>query len=479
MLALRIQLIADVVRAVPRADQLRILLENADLISEEVRHIPELAHLDTLRSVVDALPSARSAAVGQNILSDSKLGKLEPRTTRVIAELSLRFARERSAETDEVLRGMHMQGILPIESLPEDLQQWVHAEKMADLLIQRPETVLRPLEEAMDSARFHALMQMLERAMRTLAKRGEALALLVPLSWIRKLQGARGEIAKAALRSLEDPNVLVPVGATLLNGAGDARDAAHAVLVLMGATGARALFMARTQESPDAGGRSRFVATMKRIGSPAWPVLSAALSRVQPDAEGHFDAPLAEDVLRALPEVQDEQIGALVARLMKQGGPSVCRAAATSLASLWGQRSKPLLVAVLDNEDEGVRIAALTALRKVGGVDDNVVQRVAKMLGKGGSDMRAAAAAALADTLPHARPQAVALLKQAVLPQNKGVLARIRGPAALEEDPLVAVALCRAILTIGGPEAREIVIARANLSETSLKQQLLDLAQAG
>ena len=118
----------------------------------------------------------------------------------------------------------------------------------------------------------------------------------------------------------------------------------------------------------------------------------------------------------------------------------------SALASLWGQRSKPLLVAVLDNEDEGVRIAALAALRKVGGVDENVVVRIEKMLNKGGGDLRAAAAAALADTLPHARAHAVAILRQALLPQAKGMLARIRGPAAATEEPLLVLALSLEVL---------------------------------
>ncbi len=475
MLALRMHLIADVVRAVPRPDQIRILLENADLIAEEVRHIPELARLDTLRSLVDALPLGRVAQVGQTILVDWKAAKVEERTKKVTAEISLRFARDRSPDGDDVLRGLHTHGILPIENLPEDLQQWVHAERMADLLIQRPETVLRPLDGQMDPARFQQHILMLERAMRTLAQRGEALALSVPLSWIRKVQGARGEIARGALRSLEDPAVLEPVGRTLFVGVGDARDAAHAVLVLTGSAGARALFMARCKETVDAGARVRFVATMKRIGSPAWPVLTAALEYVQPSHDGHVDAALAEDVLRALPEVQDEQIGALVARLMRHGGPPVCRAAATALASLWGQRSKPLLVAVLDNEDEGVRIAALAALRKVGGVDDNVVVRIEKMLGKGSTDLRAAAAAALADTLPHARARAFAIVRQALLPQAKGVLARIRGPGAPTDDALVVLALGRAVLALGTPDAREILQARAVQADEPLRAQLLDL----
>jgi len=445
MLELRMQLIADVVRALPRPDQVRILLENADLIANEVRHVPELATCETLRSLVDALPRARAAQVAQAILADAARESSPPpstdeRTRGVLPELTQRFVRDRSPETDHVLKAMHERGVLSLETLPEDLQEWVHAERTAELLIAHPQAVLGPLDGQIETSRFRAHMVLLERALPTLAQRGEARSLSIALAWLRRLQGPRAEMARSAARALEDPEVLEPVGRALFHGVGDSRDAAHAVLVLTGATGARALFMARSKEALDQGARARFVGTMRRIGRVAWPTLVTAMEYVQPTSEGHFDAALAEDVLRALPEVQDDQTGALVSKLMRHGGPQVCRAAAAALATLWGARARPLLVAVLDNEDDGVRIAALGALRKVGGVDEHVAERVEKMLAKGGNDLRAAAAAALADVPPRARDQAIAILKRALVPQTKGVLARFRDPAsAIEQEPVVVL----------------------------------------
>jgi hypothetical protein len=140
----------------------------------------------------------------------------------------------------------------------------------------------------------------------------------------------------------------------------------------------------------------------------------------------------------------------------------------------------PLLVAVLDNEDDGVCITALTALRKVGGIDENVLSRIDRILTKGGSDLRAAAAAALADTPPRAQPQAVAVLRRALVPQTKGMLARIRGPAAgVEQDTVVVLALVRTVLAIGGPEGREAVEIRAAHAEEPLRSQILDLMPRG
>src|SRR5262249_11334416 len=150
------QLIADVVRALPRPDQVRILLENADLIADEVRHVPELAKYDTLRGLVDALPRLRSASVAEDLLKDTST--LTERARPVLDELTDRFVRDRSPETDALLTQVHAKGLLSLERLPGDLQQWVHAEQQADLLAQRPDQVLRPLEGQIEAARFRQQM---------------------------------------------------------------------------------------------------------------------------------------------------------------------------------------------------------------------------------------------------------------------------------------------------------------------------------
>jgi serine/threonine-protein kinase len=472
MLQLRLQLIADVVRALPRPEQVRILLENADLIADEVRHVPELAKYDTLHGLIDALPRVRAASVAELLIKDGA----GERSHRVLDGLTQRFVRDRSPESDEILKKMHAKGALALEMLPEDLQAWVHGERQADLLVQRPDHVLRPLEGQIEASRFRQQMALLERSCTTLAERGEARALSIVLAWLRRLQGPRAEMAGAVVRSLEDPALLEPIARVLFTGVGDSRDAALAVLVLLGSTGARALYMARTRGELDGGARARFVATMRRIGRAAWPTLIAAIERVVPMQGTELDAGLAEDLIRALPEVQDEQVGANVAKLIRIGHGAVVRAGVTALATLWQQRARPLLVAVLDNEDEGVKIAALTALRKVGGIDEHVIGRIEKMVGKGTVDLRAAAAAALADAPSPIRDRAIAVLRRALVPQTKGVMAMLRGAErTVDQEPLVVLALARAVLAIGARAGIEAVEARAAYAEEPLRSQLREL----
>jgi serine/threonine-protein kinase len=466
------QIIMEIVRALPHTEQVVLLLMNADAIAD-VR-IAEQSSLDVVHEIVFALPRARAAHVADAVLSESSRGKNE-RTHRVLRELSSRFVAERSPDSDELLKTMHKQKLVPLEALPDDLQTWMHAERMAEILVRRPDAILRPLDSQFDAMRFAAELSLLERAAVMLAQRGEARPLSVVLSWIHRLTGSRAEMAESLWRSLEDPALLEPIARTLFSGAGEVQMAAHTVLALMGATGARALYMARAKEvEPDLPARARFAATMRGIGRPAWPVLVTALEHAALPNVAH-EPSLAEDLIRALPEVQDEQLGALVVGIMRHGSPTVVRAGVTALATLWGQRARPLLVAMLDNEDDAIRIAALAALRKVGGIDEAVIERCGRMLARGSIELRAIAAAALGDASPRVREAASLVLKQGLIAQ-KGVLARLRGPTnPVENEPTVVLAIARALVAIGGSDGAHTVRTRAQYTEGPLAKELFEL----
>src|SRR5262249_38275377 len=148
----------------------------------------------TLRGLLDAFSRGRVAGVAELVARDVPPGKtglehLGDRTRRIVPDLTARLVRERSPEVDVVLKQMHARGGLPLEQLPPDLQAWVHAERQAELLVQRPDMVLRPLEGQIEAARFQEQMAMLERACTSLASRGEARALSIVLAWLRRLSG--------------------------------------------------------------------------------------------------------------------------------------------------------------------------------------------------------------------------------------------------------------------------------------------------
>ena len=191
---------------------------------------------------------------------------------------------------------------------------------------------------------------------------------------------------------------------------------------------------------------------------------------------GDEDASLAEDVLRALPEIDDERVGGLVSRLLRHRAPTVRRAAATALAGPWGPLARVSLLSALDDPDEAVRVVALSGIRKVTPIDLEVVRRVEKFLsvpGTAGDNVCAVAASLLGDAVADAREEAVTALLHAIEPRSRSVVARLTGgPPAGFESPFVVETLARSLLTIGGDRGRDAVQKRANRSPDPLKSKL-------
>ena len=496
---LRAQLASEAVRALGRYQDTRALLTHSDLIELANATTRGAADFDLLAALIAALPRARAIQVAALALQEiqqrhTPLGlkrassgqiPLGRAPHEILATLRARFLRNRSVEADAILRQMHQRGLVKVGELPPDLQKWIHAEQQTAQLIESADDTLSPLSDVTDLQRFTNEVATLERSMVMLAQRGQAAALWAAVSSLKSLagvgapaEGSREAIAAAALRSLEDPALLTPIAEGLLTGALDQREPSRAVLVHAGGAGAHALHTARSR-TIDPGARPRFVGTVREIGAAAWPAVAAALEQMQTAEAGAFDPALAEDVLRAVPDVKDEHAGTVVARFVRQGGPAVCKAAVGALATLWGPRARPLLVGVLDNPDEGVRLAALGALRKVGGIDENVTARIDRiMTSPSGDDLRATAAAALADATPAARPVASAALRRALSPPIRGVLSRLRGTASPPQATLVALAIARALLALDGAAAHAAIEERAVVSDEPLRTSLHELLGA-
>ena len=505
---LRVQLIGDVVRALSRPSDVKLLLANADLVAHQVEHMPEFLGLSVLEALIAALPRARCIQVAGLILTELEEAARErladpagaPGTSSshpavganagrtMIQVISARFLHDRSVESDDLLRLLHARSLLSLPELPPDLQAWIRAEQQAEHLFANPDNVLRAINGVTDITQFASEIVTLERSARTLARRGQAVALWAVVSWLkqyarRAVPGvkSREAIAARALRSIEDPTMLASIAAALLTGPPEGRDAARLLIVHSGVAGAHAMYAARAKIGSDASARPRFVAAIREIGRAAWPALAAAIERAQPVPNVPFDAALAEDLLRAVPELQDDQAGSIVTKFVRHGGPAVCKAAVTALGMLWGARARPLLVGIMDHTDDGVRLAALGALRRVGGIDENVVGRIDRLLSRAvpaGDDLRAGAAAALADATAPAHPAAIALLRRALLPHGRGVLAVLRGAVGPQDNPLVILAIARALIAMTGPAGVKAVEERAAKSENPLREQLLDLLDA-
>src|SRR4029079_8237603 len=124
--------------------------------------------------------------------------------------------------------------------------------------------------------------------------------------------------------------------------------------------------------------------------------------------------------------------------------------ALAAIVPLWGERARKPLMDALEFAEEPARIVAVTELRRIRGIDEQavgVIERFLTMKGSASEELRAAAAAALADVLPIARTRAIALLTKGI-EGKRGVIAMLRGDGGSDESVMVTEAMARSLLAL-------------------------------
>ena len=363
-------------------------------------------------------------------------------------------------------------------------QHRVVAERHADALAENPAPTLLAIDKLTDPARYAAAMAQLARVMQVMAERAYVESLWQILNHLDKhAKGAvpsntsREGLAAYALHSLKEPEVLEPVARTLFTGKQQARESARGVLVAAaGAAGAEALCRARVAAEAGQGNRPRFVAALKEIGPRAAPAIARALARLTEPKEG--DQELAEDLLRAVPAIADKELAAQVSRFVTSLEAPVRRAAVGALTGVAGNKAVDQLVTALADADEGVRVAALAGLRRLGAVTREVVEQIGIITGpklETSEELRAAALAALADVKPDARAPAFSVLMAALEPRSTTFVGILRGDTAARDSGLVVETAAAAMLKVGGAEGRKLVERRMNASKGEVKERLAKL----
>jgi hypothetical protein len=492
---LRTALIGDVTRTLRTPEQVKLLLTSWDLIAAGLVDA-ETDDLDISAALVGSLAHPMLLRVASLILIDMERVATAPSSgagsalpganvRQLMHVIGSRFVRERTIESDDVLRELHSRAVLSFPELPEDVQLWVLAEQQAGALAKDPEPMLRVLDTVFDVPRYAREVTTLSRALRVLARRGEVAALwpIVVRLEQRHARGAapgdetREGLAAGALASLADADVLTPVATVLLTGPGSLRDAAQGVLVAAGGAGARALCSVRAHGGEVV--RARFVEAMRELGAASKKPLAGLLEWITGTAGGDADAALVEDVLRALPEIDDARVGMAAAALLRHRAPPVRRAAVGALSSPWGPQARAVLLNALEDADEGVVVAALTGLRRVGVIDRDTVRRVEHIFASGAPENTCAVAASLLGAvIPEARADAVEVLCAALQPKARGVVARVTGaPPTGKTSAFVIETIARALLAIGGERGRSMVEARAAKSTGVDKEILVSLLE--
>lgn len=368
-----------------------------------------------------------------------------------------------------------------LEDKQDSYSQFLHgmasgekrAAEVSGSLARDPKTWLTKLIEERDARVVDKMLTEVEGAARILAQRADAKTLRAVSSTIHGIATdearppAIRQSASAVMKVFSDPALLAPVAERLLARAEEGCDACRTLVLQAGVAGAYALYGARVKLASAQSARGPFVDTLRALGEAAWPVVRAALERIPAAAltGGHpLAAQLAEDLLLCVPTLRDEAAGHLVAKYVRATEPGLSRAATQALGRLWAERAAPILLALLDVTDDGVRMAAIAGLREIGAVDEHVVRRLVPILSRkveASQELRLATVAALEFVTPDARPVAVPLLVQLV-----------RNPGS-DDDTVHAAS--KALLSVMGNEARAVVIDRSDLASEPLKSHLLVL----
>ncbi|MBX3199476.1 MAG: serine/threonine protein kinase [Labilithrix sp.] len=361
------------------------------------------------------------------------------------------------------------------------------ADPASDGLVQNTIAWTTRLAQTTDPKTFAQAAQKLEGAIRVLAQRGEVDALWRVSSTMGGVAsegsaavGSRAWSATKLLRVFDDPAILVQIAEQLLNGPAEARDKARRLLVHGGVAGAYGLYGARVKLARIPAVRPLFVTVLKDFGSKAWPVVRASLEKIAATATPNAATlELAEDLLLCVPLVGDESAGHVVLKFLRWPHSGVCRAAAASIIKLWGERAKPLFVAMVQSKDDVVRVAGIAGLRQLRAVDEHLVPRLQAILTRrvpASEEVRAAAALALAHASATARQPAVSLLAQLLTPQRDQPTSEPnRTNGALSKQDAVVIAMARSLLAIGGKPYRGLVAERAERSPEPLRAQLRGL----
>jgi serine/threonine-protein kinase len=494
----RDELVAGVARLLTRGDEVKQFIFNADLVDEAVANLRGFSSFKVAPLIIDRVLNESCAETAMLLLSDyDDLGLAVPRDTRHAAYdsstgdeaetlrtflrvFAQRLITERSPKSDAAVAELYRRKLISEEEMPRDLKEAIRAQTLADALVREPSQFLRALELVGDPETYAMELSTLEAAMATLARRGDAVALLAVMSTLARhargsgKPGPRETAALRTMKSMIDQQRLLPIATALLSGPANQHEAARQLIVLAGSVGVATLYAAR-EATTEPSARATFVKVFRETGAAGW----ALLSQVLPQLQGRDDAELTliEDLLRAMPERADPTLGEAVSRFLAH--PLLRPTALAAIVPLWGDRARKPLVEALEYAEEPTRLIALRELRRLRAIDEyvvSVIERFLTMRGFAGDDLRAASAAALADVQAPLRVRAVQLLSKAV-EGKRGIVAMLRGSDG-DESVVVMEAMGGALLALDRQEGMRALKARLVRSEGLMRQRLTALLRS-
>jgi serine/threonine-protein kinase len=481
MREIREDLVTGIAHLLTKGEEVRQFLFNADLVDEAVANLRGFSGFQVAPLVFERLlhePCAEAVAL---LLQDFDNGELDRNVVKgYLRAFAKRLLNERSPKSDAAVAELYRRSIVTDEDVPRDLQEQIRAQSLAEALINDPSPFLRTLEVIQDPDDYGRELATLGAAMAVLARRAEAGALLAAIGVLARhgkgvgTPGPREKHALRTMKSMIDKQRLVPIANALLTGPAHQREAAQQLLVLAGSAGAHALYMARDALS-EPSARPIFVKTFRETGPAGWSLLSAVLPRME--VHNDNDVAFVEDLLRAMPDRLDPALGDAVSRFLAD--PRLRAAALVAIVPLWGERARKPLIDALELAEEPARIVAVAELRRIRGIDEqavNVIERLLTMRGSASEELRATAAAALADVGPTQRTRAIALLAKGV-EGKRGFVAMLRGDGGTDESVVVTESMARSLLALDRAEGMRAVRGRMSRADVQLRARLSALLQ--
>lgn len=461
------QVIDDIIRPVRRADLIKAILLNCDLISKDLKEANEDA---VELEIIDRLPPA---IVGHTALELAKeLEAVAPtgetpqqgRALNLLKAVVARLHDQAIPGADQVLSHLFEHRLLTLAELPQHLQEAIAAKQFADeYLAHEPQHVERLCGLRDDPAPAAAYARIVPELLRR-EKYTSALTILRGIESTATGNSASAPGFAALVESIRVAVAGDDLFHTLVErfrtGSAGVRQKVVEVFAALGKPGVPPLIEA-LMGSEDAELRRHLIGALARIGSTALWAIRLVLERpgVSPRA--------ARDLLSVLAQIGGPEASHTVRRYLQHADASVREEAMATLVKLCGREAESDLSAALKDHEPAVRRKALLLLGTLGNSDPRVLQFLCEVVRKRRKDeaeeddrTQVQACHALAEigrAVPSARSTIQPVLIQSLDPESgKGLLGRW-SPTATKSDT-VRSAICAALGQIGDTEAAEALI---------------------
>jgi eukaryotic-like serine/threonine-protein kinase len=322
-------------------------------------------------------------------------------------------------------------------------------------------------------------IQALSEALRSAVFNGNVRLARDLLGWLQErlsdpgLRVEEREEVDRAMRVLRDPAPARALAGELLSGKVGRAEDVFPILAIAGPVAARSLLEARRAQPPTLETRARFVQFVRATGPGSLPVILGGLEPLT-TLTTRADEALADDLLRAAPDVRSDIGGELAVRFVRADKPALAVVALKATVAFWGPRAHALLLGVLDSTIDPVRIAAVEAFQRLHTLDEWAIDRLGRIVvgqSPASLELRVAAASALALAPFESRNRVVAFLQERLLPGNQGLVGSLIKAFGPREDGRVLVGLARSLAMLD-PNGARITLDRVISARPELRAEI-------